>query len=132
MLSLLFADYEPGDGILTALAIFFFIIWVWIVITILMDLFRDHEISGWGKAAWCLFLIVLPVLASLIYLIARGSGMRERAIQSQVEAKKQFDSYVQQAAGTTTVDELHKLDQLRQSGGITEDEYNKMKAEIIG
>ncbi len=132
MLSLLFADYEPGDGILTALAIFFFFIWVWIVITILMDLFRDHEISGWGKAAWCLFLIVLPVIASLIYLIARGSGMRDRTIQSQIDAKKQFDSYVQEAAGTTSVDELHKLDQLRQSGGITEEEFKKMKAEILG
>lgn len=132
MLSLLFADYEPGDGILTALAIFFFIIWVWIVITILMDLFRDHEISGWGKAAWCLFLIVVPVLASLVYLIARGSGMRERALQEQVDAKKQFDAYVKQAAGTTPVDELHKLDQLRQSGGITEEEYGKMKAELLG
>lgn len=132
MLSLLFADYEPGDGILTALAIFFFIIWVWIVITILMDLFRDHEMSGWGKAVWCLFLIVIPVLASLVYLIARGSGMRERAVQSELEAKKQFDSYVREAAGNNPVDELHKLDQLRQSGGITEDEYAKMKAEIIG
>lgn len=132
MLSLLFADYEPGDGILTALAIFFFIIWVWIVITILMDLFRDHEMSGWGKALWCLFLIVVPVLASLVYLIARGSGMRQRAIDDQVQAKKQFDEYVKQTAGTTSVDELHKLDQLRQSGGITEDEYTKMKAEIIG
>jgi len=132
MLSLLFADYEPGDGILTALAIFFFIIWVWIVITILMDLFRDHEMSGWGKAAWCLFLIVIPVLASLVYLIARGSGMRERALQDQIDAKKQFDAYVQQAAGTTPVDELHKLDQLRQSGGITEEEYGKMKAELLG
>ncbi len=132
MLSLLFADYEPGDGILTALAIFFFIIWVWIVITILMDLFRDHEMSGWGKALWCLFLIVVPVLASLVYLIARGSGMRQRAIDDQVQAKKQFDEYVKQTAGTTSVDELHKLDQLRQSGGITEEEYTKMKAEIIG
>lgn len=131
MLSLLFGDYQPGDGILTALAIFFFIIWVWIVITILMDLFRDHEISGWAKAAWCLFIIVIPVLASLVYLIARGSGMRDRSIQEQVDAKNRFDSYLRETAGTTPVDELHKLDQMRQSGGLSDDEYEKLKAKIL-
>ncbi len=125
------ADYGLGEAILTALAIFFFVIWVWIVITILMDVFRDHQLSGWWKAVWCLFLIVIPVLTALVYLIARGSGMRERAIQEQADAKRQFDAYVQETAGTTPVDELHKLDQLRQSGGITQDEYEKMKGELL-
>lgn len=125
------ADYGLGEALLTTLAIFFFVIWVWIVITILMDLFRDHEISGWWKAVWVLFLIFIPVLTSLVYLIVRGSGMRERAIREQSDAKKQFDEYVRETAGTTPVDELHKLDQLRQSGGITEDEYAKMKAKLI-
>ena len=125
------ADYGLGEALLTTLAIFFFVIWVWIVITILMDLFRDHEISGWWKAVWVLFLIFIPVLTSLVYLIVRGSGMRERAIKEQSDAKKQFDEYVRETAGTTPVDELHKLDQLRQSGGITEDEYAKMKAKLI-
>ncbi len=125
------ADYGLGEALLTTLAIFFFVIWVWIVITILMDIFRDHEMSGWAKAIWCLFLIFIPVLTSLVYLIARGSGMRERAIKEQTEAKKQFDEYVRETAGTTPVDELHKLDQLRQSGGLTQDEYEKMKAELL-
>lgn len=125
------ADYGLGEAILTALAIFFFVIWVWIVITILMDIFRDHEMSGWAKAAWCLFLIIIPFLTSLVYLIARGPGMRQRAIAEQVEAKKQMDEYIQETAGTTPVDELHKLDQLRQSGGISQDEYEKMKAELL-
>ena len=125
------ADYGLGEALLTTLAIFLFVIWVWIVITILMDIFRDHDLSGWGKAAWCLFLIVIPVLTSLVYLIVRGSGMRERAIKEQVDAKKQFDEYVRETAGTTPVDELHKLDQLRQSGGLTQDEYEKMKAELL-
>ncbi|MCO5315694.1 MAG: SHOCT domain-containing protein [Solirubrobacterales bacterium] len=132
MFSLLkLADYEPGDGILTALAIFFFFIWVWIVITILMDLFRDHEMSGWGKAAWCLFLIVIPVLASLIYLIARGSGMRDRAMQEQADARKQFDQYVRETAGTGPADELQKLDELRKSGAISEEEFTSLKAKIL-
>lgn len=125
------ADYGLGEALLTTLAIFLFVIWVWIVITILMDLFRDHEVSGWAKAAWVLFLIAIPVLTSLVYLIVRGSGMRERAIKEQADAKKQFDEYVRETAQTTPVDELHKLDQLRQSGGITQDEYEKMKAKLI-
>lgn len=128
---MLLADYGLGEALLTTLAIFFFVIWVWIVITILMDLFRDHELSGWWKAVWCLFLIFIPVLTSLVYLIARGSGMRDRAIKEQADARKQFDDYVKQTAGTTPVDELHKLDQLRQSGGITQAEYDKMKGELI-
>lgn len=130
MLSVL-ASYDLGDALLTTLAIFFFVIWVWIVITILMDLFRDHELSGWWKAVWVLFLIVIPVVTSLVYLIARGSGMRDRAIKEQADAKKHFDEYVRETASTTPVDELHKLDQLRQSGGITQEEYEQMKAKLI-
>lgn len=125
------AEYGLGEALLTTLAIFFFVIWVWIVITILMDLFRDHELSGWWKAVWVIFLIFIPILTSLVYLIVRGSGMRERAIKEQADAKKQFDEYVRETAGSTPVDELHKLDQLRQSGGITAEEYEKMKADLI-
>lgn len=128
---LMLADYQPGDGILTALAIGFFIIWVWIVITILMDLFRDHGMSGWGKAIWCLFIIVLPVLASLVYLIARGSGMRQRAIQQQTEARQAFDQYVRDTAGTSPIDELKKLDDLKQSGAISEAEFNQLKEKVL-
>ncbi|HMU27680.1 MAG TPA: SHOCT domain-containing protein [Solirubrobacterales bacterium] len=130
MLNIL-ASYDLGDALLTTLAIFFFVIWIWIVITILMDIFRDHELSGWWKAVWVIFLIFIPFLTAFIYLIARGSGMRERAIKEQADAKKHFDEYVRETAQTTPVDELHKLDQLRQSGGITEDEYAKMKAKLI-
>lgn len=125
------ADYGLGEALLTTLAIFFFVIWVWIVITILMDLFRDHELSGWWKAVWVVFLIFIPILTTLVYLIARGSGMRDRAIKEQADAKKQFDEYVRETAQTTPVDELHKLDQLRQSGAITDEEYAKMKAKLI-
>ena len=128
---MLLAAYDLGDALLTALAIFFFVIWIWIVIAILMDLFRDHDISGWSKAAWVLFFILFPPLTALVYLIFRGSGMRERAIKDQVESQKKFDEYVRQTAATSPVDELHKLDQLKQSGGITEDEYQQMKAKIL-
>lgn len=129
---MLIADYGLGEALLTTLSIFFFIIWIWIVITILMDIFRDHEMSGWGKAIWVLALIVLPFLSCLVYLIFRGSGMRDRAIKEQADAKKHFDEYVRETAATSPVDELHKLDQLKQSGGLTQEEYDKMKAKIIG
>ncbi len=129
---MLIADYGLGEALLTTLSIFFFIIWIWIVITILMDIFRDHEMSGWGKAVWVLALIVLPFLSCLVYLIFRGSGMRDRAIKEQADAKKHFDEYVRETAATSPVDELHKLDQLKQSGGLTQEEYDKMKAKIIG
>ncbi|MEX1219604.1 MAG: SHOCT domain-containing protein [Solirubrobacterales bacterium] len=128
---MLLAAYELGDGLLTALAIFFFVIWIWIVVAILMDLFRDHDLSGWWKAVWVLFFLIAPPLTALVYLIFRGSGMRQRAIKDQVEQKNQFDAYVRQAAGSSPVDELHKLDQLKQSGGISADEYNQMKAKIL-
>ena len=129
---MLLADYGLGEALLTTLSIFFFVIWIWIVITILMDIFRDHEMGGWTKAFWVLFLIFIPFLTALIYLIVRGSGMRDRAIQEQTDAKKHFDEYVRETAAASPVDELHKLDQLKQSGGLTEEEYNKMKAKIIG
>lgn len=130
---MLLAAFELGDALLTVLAIFFFVIWIWILITILMDLFRDHEMSGWAKAAWVFFLIFLPFLTALVYLIVRGPGMRQRAISEQVEAKKQFDQYVQQtAAGASPVDELKKLDEMKKSGSISDEDYEKLKAKIVG
>jgi len=82
-MSPIFADYDLGDALLTTLAIFFFVIWIWILITVLVDLFRDHELSGWWKAVWVFFLVFLPVITVLIYLIARGDGMRTRAVDEQ-------------------------------------------------
>ncbi|MFA9399880.1 MAG: SHOCT domain-containing protein [Acidobacteriota bacterium] len=128
---MLLATFDLGDALLTALAIFFLIIWIWVVIAILMDIFRDHDMSGWAKAAWVFFLIVLPIVTALIYLIARGSSMRERTLRDQAESQKQMDQYVRETAGTSPVDELQKLDELKKSGGISDEEYDKMKAKIV-
>ncbi len=126
------ADVSFGEILLVALEIFFFVIWIWILITILTDLFRDHEISGWGKAAWCLFLVVIPFLASLIYLIARGAGMRDRTIKAQADAKKHFDEYVQQQAHAgSSADELHKLSELKAKGDLTQEDFDKAKAKLL-
>ena len=126
-----FADIHFGEALLLALQIFFFVVWIWILITILTDLFRDHEISGWGKAAWVLFLVLIPFLAALVYLIARGSGMRDRAIAAQTEAKHQMDAYIREQAQTSPADELHKLNELKEKGALSGEEFEKAKAKLL-
>lgn len=126
-----FADISLGELLLFALEIFFFVIWIWILITILTDLFRDHELSGWGKAAWLLFLVFIPFLAALIYLIARGSGMRDRTIKAQAEAKQHFDDYVRQQAHGSPADELHKLNELKEKGALSAEEFDRAKAKLL-
>jgi len=127
-----FADINLGEALLLALEIFFFVIWIWILITILTDLFRDHELSGWWKAVWVIFLVLIPFLTALVYLIARGSGMRDRTIKAQAEAKQHFDSYVRQQAHTgSTADELDKLHALQAKGAISAEEYEKAKAKLL-
>jgi hypothetical protein len=131
LLSLPLADISFGELLLVALEIFFFVIWIWILITILTDLFRDHEQSGWAKAAWVLFLVVIPFLTALIYLIVRGSGMRDRTIKAQADAKKHFDEYVRETAHTTPADELHKLSDLKDKGALTDEEFQKAKQKLL-
>ena len=137
MLSLPVADISFGELLLIALEVFFFVIWIWILITILSDLFRDHELSGWWKAVWVLFLVFIPFLTALIYLIARGNGMRDRTIKAQAEAKQHFDDYVRQTAtasggGASTADELSKLAGLKANGTITDAEFEAQKAKLLG
>jgi len=127
-----FADINLGEALLVAFEVFFFVIWIWILITILSDLFRDHSLSGWAKAAWVLFLVFIPFLTALIYLIARGTGMRERTIKAQAEAKQHFDSYVrEQAQGGSAADELHKLNELKEKGALSSEEFDKAKAKLL-
>lgn len=127
-----FADVSFGEILLVALEIFFFVIWIWILITILSDLFRDHELSGWAKAAWVLFLVFIPFLTALIYLIARGEGMRDRTIKAQADAKKHFDEYVrEQAHASSPADELHKLAELKDKGALSAEEFDRAKAKLL-
>jgi putative oligomerization/nucleic acid binding protein/phospholipase D-like protein len=126
-----FADINFGEALLVAFEVFFFVVWIWILITILSDLFRDHELSGWGKAAWVLFLVFIPFLTALIYLIARGSGMRERALKAQAEAKHHMDAYIQEQAHSSPADELHKLNDLKEKGAISSEEFDRAKAKLL-
>jgi hypothetical protein len=126
------ADISFGELLLVALEIFFFVVWIWILITILTDLFRDHELSGWWKAVWVLFLVFIPFVTALIYLIARGAGMRDRTIKAQADAKKHFDEYVRtQAHAGSPADELHKLSDLKDKGAISAEEFEKAKAKLL-
>jgi hypothetical protein len=124
-------DFGLGEALLTTLSIFFFVIWIWILITILSDLFRDHELSGWNKAAWVFFLVFIPFVTALIYLGVRGSGMRDRAIKAQQDAKAQMDDYIRETAASPA-DELTKLSALHDSGKLSDEEFASAKAKLVG
>jgi Phospholipase_D-nuclease N-terminal/Short C-terminal domain len=128
---LVLASFSFGDALLLALEIFFFVVWIWILITILSDLFRDHETSGWAKAVWVLFLVFIPFITALIYLIARGGGMRDRALKAQADAKKHMDAYIQEQSHGSPADELHKLNDLKEKGAISGEEFDKAKAKLL-
>ena len=129
---MLIANFNLGDALLTVLGIFLLIAWFWILITIIADLFVDHELSGWWKAVWVLFLIALPFLGILIYLIARGQGMRDRALAQRAEAQKAMDKYVRDTAGAASpADELAKLSELKEKGAISDEEFERAKAKLL-
>ena len=127
----IFADFGLGEALLVVLEIFFIVIWIWILITVLIDLFRDHELSGWLKAVWVFFLVFLPVITVLIYLIARGGGMRDRAIAEQKHMQEQTNEYIRSVATTSPADELHRLNDLRERGAITQAEFDSLKARVL-
>lgn len=126
------ADFTLGAALLTVLEIFLFVAWIWVLITVISDLFSDHSVSGWGKAGWCAVLILVPFLGVLIYLIARGGKMQERALQRQSEVQRQFDDYVRRtAAAASPAEELTKLAALRDQGKISEAEFEQAKRGIL-
>jgi ABC-type multidrug transport system fused ATPase/permease subunit len=98
---------------------------------VFIDIFRSHDLSGWAKALWVLFVVILPFLGVLVYLIARGSKMHERAEQQAMRQDKQFRSYVQQSAGTSSADQLAKLADLRDRGVISAEEFEREKAKVL-
>jgi hypothetical protein len=130
------ADVSFGQVLLAVLEVFLFAAWLMILFVIISDLFRDHSISGWGKAAWVIFLIFVPFLAALVYLIARGDGMRERSVAQQQEAQKQVDTYIRQTAGSgggaSAADELTKLARLHDEKKLSDEEFERAKAKIVG
>ena len=127
-------QYPILDFFLTMLYFFLFIIWIWLLIMVFMDIFRSHDLGGWAKALWVIFIIILPFLGVFVYLIARGGKMRDRAARDAAQQQQAFDQYVQQTAGTsgnTTADQLAKLADLKSQGVLSEDEFQAQKAKIL-
>jgi ABC-type multidrug transport system fused ATPase/permease subunit len=110
---------------------FLWVLWIWLLIWIFIDIFRSRDLSGWAKALWVLFVVILPFLGVLIYLIARGGSMHERAEQQARQQDAAMRSYVQQAAGTSTADQLAKLADLRDRGVISAEEFEREKAKVL-
>ena len=124
------ADYPVMDVLWSMIIFFFWVIWIWIVITVLIDVFRRHDIGGFAKALWVIFVVILPWLGVLIYLIVEHDGMRERGLKQAQAQKEQFDQYVREAAGGSA-DEIAKAKQLLDQGAITQDEFNALKAKAL-
>ena len=111
---------------------FVFVLWIWLLISVFMDIFRSHDLGGGAKALWVLFVIILPFLGVLVYLIARGGKMHERAAEQAVQQQKAFDAYVKQAAGSgNNVESLAKLADLKEKGVITDAEFQAEKTKLL-
>ncbi|HTJ37882.1 MAG TPA: SHOCT domain-containing protein [Dactylosporangium sp.] len=130
-------DISLGDVVLSTLWFMVVFAWIWLMVSILTDVFRDHSLGGWAKAAWTVFLIVFPWLGALVYLIARGKSMNARAAERASQQEARVRDYVREQArdaapGQSTADELAKLADLKQRGVLTDAEYTRAKAALLG
>jgi len=116
----------------TIFEIFLWVIWIWILIYVFIDIFRSHDLSGTAKALWFVFVLFIPLIGVLVYLIARGGQMHERAVQQAQQQDQEARRYIQQAAAEgTPADQLAKLADLRDRGVITADEFESQKAKVL-
>ena len=126
------SDYPFLDVFWTMMVFFIWIIWFWLLITVFSDVFRRHDIGGFAKTLWIIFVIVLPYLGVFIYLIAEHKGMADRRMGEAQAAQAQFDDYVRQAAGSGgAAAEIEKAKQLLDSGAITQAEFDAIKAKAL-
>jgi hypothetical protein len=126
------ADYPFLDVLWTMLVFFAWVIWFWLLITVFADLFRRHDVSGWGKAAWTLFVIVLPFLGVFVYLIAQGKHMAERSESQTRASRAAFDDYVRDVATNGgPSDQIAKGKQLLDDGAIDADEFEQIKRKAL-
>ncbi len=126
------SSYPFLDILWTTLIFFAWVIFIWIAITVLIDVFRRHDLSGWGKAGWTIFIVILPWLGVLVYLIINHSGMAERRLNEVQASQAQFDDYVRATASTGgAASEIEKAKQLLDSGAITQAEFDAIKAKAL-
>lgn len=126
-------DYPLLNLFFTMLWFFLFIAWIYLLVVLVTDVFRSDDLSGWLKALWTLFILILPILGALVYLIARGDDMAERRVKDYRRQEQAFQTYVRDAAGpgVSTADELTKLAQLRDAGTISTEEFDTAKAKLL-
>lgn len=124
--------YPVLDVFWTIFEIFAFVVWFWLLFVVLTDVYRSRDLSGWAKAAWTIFVIFLPLIGILSYLIVRGRSMTQRATQQRQQQEEAFRSYVQDAAGSpSSADQLAKLADLRQRGVISSAEFENEKSKVL-
>ena len=131
---MLATNYPILDIFLTTLYFFIFIVWLWLLFMVFIDIFRSHDLHGWAKALWVIGIIIMPYLGVLVYLIFRGGKMHERAAQQAAQQQKAFDQYVKQAAGTpgnSTADQLAKLANVKSQGLLTDAEFEAEKSKVL-
>jgi uncharacterized membrane protein len=119
--------FSFANFLVDVLAVFLFVVWFWLLITVLSDLFRRHDISGWGKALWAIVLILIPYIGVFAYLVSQGRGMTERDAQYAQRARDELRRVV----GFSAADEIQKLDGLKRSGSISEDEFRHLRAKLV-
>jgi hypothetical protein len=116
----------------TIFEIFLWILWFWVLIYVFVDIFRSRDLSGWAKALWFLFVLIIPLIGVLVYVIARGGKMQEHTVQAEQQQDQAFRTYVQDVASSPSpADQLTKLADLRDRGVITSDEFEREKAKIL-
>jgi hypothetical protein len=127
-------EFGTGQVFWSMLWFFLFFIWIWLLIAVFADIFRSHDMGGFAKAVWVIFVIVIPYLGVFVYLIARGHKMHEHAMEAAQQQDAAARAYIQQAAGTSpsTADELSRLADLKAQGVIDEAEFQRLKAKAIG
>jgi Short C-terminal domain/Phospholipase_D-nuclease N-terminal len=127
-------NFGTGQVFWSMLWFFLFIIWIWLLIAIFSDIFRSDDLSGWGKALWSIFVILVPYLGVFVYLIARGGKMREHALHQAQAQDAAMRSYIQDAAATSAspAEELAKLADLKEKGVISDEEFQRLKAQALG
>ena len=119
--------FSFANFLMDVLTVFAFVIWFWLAISVFSDLFQRHDVSGWGKALWVIGVILFPYLGVLVYMIVQGRGMAERKVVRTQQAREELRNVI----GFSAADEIVKLDRLRQSGSISDDEFTRLRAKVV-
>ena len=130
-MSIVATEWGTGQVFWSMLWFFLFFIWIWLLIIVFSDIFRSHDLSGWAKALWVIFVILVPYLGVFVYLIARGHKMAEHAAEAAAAQDAAARQYIQQVTSTSSAEELEKLARLREQGVIDEAEYQSLKTKTL-